>query len=84
MEKRSKALYERFHATAKRHLENNKLEDAERGFASALRQVYMQKNKLYQLAIALRGLGFVYKLLAEAFIKMQKIWSKLQAYSLLR
>ena len=61
MEKRSQVLYERFLAAAKLHLECNKLEDAERAFTCAIRQVHVQKNKVYELAIALRGLGFVYK-----------------------
>ena len=61
MEKRSHAFYERFLEIAKRHLESNKLEDAERAFSSAVRQVYLRKDTLYELAIALRGLGFVYK-----------------------
>ena len=61
MEKRSIAFYERFLASGNRYLENNKLEDAERAFASAVRQVYILKNKMYETALALRGLGFVYK-----------------------
>ena len=61
MEKRSIEFYERFLASGNSYLDNNKLEDAERAFASAVRQVYNLKNKMYETAIALRGLGFVYK-----------------------
>jgi tetratricopeptide (TPR) repeat protein len=61
MEKRPTMFYERFLASGNRYLENNKLDDAERAFASAVRQVYILKNKMYETALALRGLGFVYK-----------------------
>ena len=61
MEKRSIKFYERFLASGNCYLENNKLEDAERAFASAVRQVYILKTKVYETALAFRGLGFVYK-----------------------
>jgi tetratricopeptide (TPR) repeat protein len=61
MERRLVSHYERFLALGNRYLESDKLEDAERAFASAVRQVYMLKNKVYEIAIGLRGLGFVYK-----------------------
>lgn len=61
MEKRTEKLYQRFLNCANGYLQRNKLDDAERTFASALRQLYNREGKVLEVAMALKGLGFVYK-----------------------
>ena len=51
----------RYMAAGNSYLAKKKLEDAERNFASALKAVYKQEFKAYETAVALKGLGFVYK-----------------------
>lgn len=60
MAKRCQAFYERFLVSANKYLQENKLEDAERNFANALRQVYDVEGKIFEIATALKGLGYIY------------------------
>ena len=53
--------YDRFMAAGNGYLERKKLEDAERNFVSALKVIYKQEFKARETAVALKGLGFVYK-----------------------
>lgn len=61
MEKGSITFYQRFLDSGNRYLQSDKLKDAERLFASAVKQVYLLKNTVYETAVALKGLGLVYK-----------------------